>query len=86
MQTHSFGGSRYFITFTDDYSRYCKIYFLKKRSEALEKFKEYKASVENEFVKALRADRGGEYLSNEFQYFLKECGIRSEFTAAYSPQ
>ena len=45
--------------------------------------------MENEFemkIKALRADRGGEYLSNEFQYFLKECGIRSEFTAAYLPQ
>ena len=69
MQTKSFGGSHYFITFTDDYSRYCKIYLLKKKSEALEKFKEYKASVENEFemkIKALRADRGGEYLSNEF--------------------
>ena len=37
-------------------------------------------------IKALRADRGGEYLSNEFQYILKECGIRPEFTAAYSPQ
>ena len=89
MQTQSFGGSHYFIAFTDDYSRYCKIYFLKKKSEALVKFKEFKASVENEFemkIKALRADRGGEYLSNELQYFLKECGIRSEFIAAYSPQ
>ena len=89
MQTQSFGGSRYFITFIDDYSRYCYTYFLKKKSEALEKFKEFKASVENEFkmkIKALRADRGGEYLSNEFQQFLKECAIRPEFTAAYSSQ
>ena len=89
MQTQSFGGSHYFITFIDDYSRYCYTYFLKKKSEALEKFKEFKASVENEFkmkIEALRADRGGEYLSNEFQQFLKECGIRPEFTAAYSPQ
>ena len=29
MQTQSLGGSRYFITFTDDYSRYCSTYFLK---------------------------------------------------------
>ena len=89
MQTQSFGRSRDFITFTNDYSRYCYTYFLKKKSEALEKFKEFKASVENEFkikIKALRADRGGEYLSNEFQYFLKECGIRPKFTAAYLPQ
>ena len=89
MQTQSFGGSSYFITFTDDYSRYCKIYFLRKKSEALEKFKEFKVAVEKETglnVKALRADRGREYMSEEFKQFLKECSIRSESTAAYSPQ
>ena len=37
-------------------------------------------------IKAMRADRGGEYLSNEFKSFLKKCGIQSKFTAAYSPQ
>ena len=76
MQTQSFGGSRYFITFTDDYSRYCKTYFLRKKSEALEKFKEFKASVETELgmkIKALKADRGGEYMSEEFKSYLKEC-------------
>ena len=88
MQTQSLGGSRYFITFTDDYSCYCRTYFLKSKSEALEKFKELKVSVETESgmkIKALRADRGGEYLSDEFKSFLKKYGIRSEFTAAYSP-
>ena len=37
-------------------------------------------------IKALRADRGGEYLSDEFKSSLKKCGIQSQFTAAYSPQ
>ena len=62
MQTKSFAGSRYFITFTDDYYCCCKAYFLKTKSEALEKFKEFKAAVEKESgrsIKALRADRGG---------------------------
>ena len=89
MQTQSHGGSRYFITFTDDYSRYCKTYFLKKKSEALEKFKEFKEAAENESglkIKALRADRGGEYLSEDFKCYLRKWGIRSESTAAYSPQ
>ena len=52
-------------------------------------FKEFKASVETELgmkIKALRADRGGEYMSEEFKFYLKECGIKSELTAAYSPQ
>ena len=89
MRTQSFRGSCYFITFTDDYSRYCRTYFLRRKSEAFEKFKEFKASVENESgmkIKALRADRGGEYLPDEFKSFLKKCGIQSQFTAAYSPQ
>jgi hypothetical protein len=91
MQTNckSFGGSRYFITFTDDYSRCYKAYFMKEKSEALEKFKEFRAAAEKESgqsIKALRADRGGEYLSEEFKCYLKKHGIRAEFTAAYSPQ
>ena len=86
MQTQSQGGSHYFITFSDDYSCYSMTYFLKKKSEALEKFKEFKEAAENETgvkIKALRADRGGEYLSKEF---MKRWGIRSESTVAYSPQ
>ena len=38
-------------------------------------------------IKALRADRGGEYLSEEFKQFWKNGGILfSEYKAAYSPQ
>ena len=62
---------------------------MKRKSEAFEKFKEFKASVETESgmkIKAIRADRGGEYLSEVFQCFLKESGIQPQFTAAYSPQ
>lgn len=37
------GGYEYFITFTDDYSRYGYVYLMRHKSEALEKFKEYRA-------------------------------------------
>jgi hypothetical protein len=33
------GGSKYFITFIDDYSRYCYIYLLKGKFECPSKFK-----------------------------------------------
>ena len=36
-----------FITFTDDYSRYGYIYPIKERIEALDKFKIFKAKIEN---------------------------------------
>ena len=51
-----------FITFKDDYSRYGYIYPIKKRSEALDKFKIFKAEVENQHnlkIKIVRSDRGG---------------------------
>ena len=79
MQTQSFGGSHYFITFVDDYSRYSQTYFMKHKSEALDKFKEFKATAENKPAtqnqRALIADRGGEYMSEEFISSLKQYGI-----------
>jgi hypothetical protein len=37
-----------FIIFTDDFSRYGYIYPIKERSETLDKFKIFKAEVENQ--------------------------------------
>jgi hypothetical protein len=39
---------RYFITFTDDFSRKTWVYFLKEKSEAIEMFRKFKARVEKE--------------------------------------
>jgi hypothetical protein len=41
------GGQRYFMTMIDDASRYCYVYLLKSKDEALNCFKTYKAEVEN---------------------------------------
>ncbi|KAK8624779.1 hypothetical protein V6N13_089665 [Hibiscus sabdariffa] len=83
------GGYQYFITFTDDFSRYGYIYLMRHKSEALEKFKEFKNEVQNQHgksIKALRSDRGGEYLSQDFDKLLKECGIVSQLTPPSTPQ
>ncbi|KAL0406058.1 UNVERIFIED_CONTAM: hypothetical protein Slati_3919700 [Sesamum latifolium] len=42
------GGFSYFITFTDDHSRYGYIYLIKYKSEAFGRFKEYRLEVENQ--------------------------------------
>ena len=34
----------------------------------------------------LRSDRGGEYLSIEFNAFLADCGIKHQCTMPYTPQ
>jgi hypothetical protein len=89
MQTPSLGKSQYFITFIDDFSRKTWVYFLKYKSEAFEIFKQFKALVEKQsghYIKVLRTDRGGEYISNEFLNFCKEHGIKKQFTTRYTPQ
>ena len=53
----------------DDYSRMTLVTFLIKKSKVLEKFKAFKALVENETdlkIKCMRSDRGGDFISNEF--------------------
>ena len=77
------GGYHYFLTFTDDLSRYGYIYLMKHKSEIVEKFKEFHSEVENhrtKKMKFLRFDRGGEYLSYQFGLHIKQCGIVSQFT------
>ena len=42
MQTESLRGNRYFILFTDDFSRMSWVFFIKVKSQALECFKKFK--------------------------------------------
>ena len=89
MPTDSIGGNKYFVTFIDDYSRCCAVYFLKSKSEVPDKFKEFEARVFRdcgERIGTLRSDNGGEYLSTEFRQYLKSAGIHHELTVPHSPQ
>ena len=64
------------------------MYLLKQKSQVFDVFKSFKAMVEKEsdrFIKVLRSDRGGEYMSNEFIEFFQYYGIKRQFTACYSP-
>nr|GEV13382.1 retrovirus-related Pol polyprotein from transposon TNT 1-94 [Tanacetum cinerariifolium] len=83
------GKNLYFMLFIDDYSRKTWVYFLKEKSQAFEAFKTFKAMVEKEKglkIKSMRSDRGGEFLSKEFNKFCEDNGIRRFLTAPYSPQ
>lgn len=83
MNVSSLAGAKYFATFIDDKSRYMEIKPLKKKSEILEAFKEYKTRVEKmtgHCIKKLRTNNAKEYLSKEFNKFLKKEGIIRQFT------
>ncbi|KAL0387629.1 UNVERIFIED_CONTAM: Retrovirus-related Pol polyprotein from transposon TNT 1-94, partial [Sesamum radiatum] len=89
LNTQARGGLSYFLTFTDDHSRYGYVYLMRYKSEAFVKFKEFRLEVENQTgrkIKTLRSDRGGEYLSGEFIDYLKENGTVSQWTPPETPQ
>ena len=65
LSTTARGGFQYFITFTDDFSRYGYVYLMKYKFESFEKFKIYKNEIQNQLgknIKTLRSGQGGEYL------------------------
>ncbi|PKU85930.1 Retrovirus-related Pol polyprotein from transposon TNT 1-94 [Dendrobium catenatum] len=91
--TASWNGHQYFITFIGDYSRYGYLYLIHEKSEYLDIFKIFKAEVENQLgkkIKAVKSDRGGEYYGRydgsseqrpgSFARYLAECGIVPQYT------
>ena len=52
--------------------------FLRNKSEVFDRFKEFKALVENQTekrIKVMRTNNGGEFCRNEFEEFYKKCSI-----------
>ncbi|KAK3747962.1 hypothetical protein QZH41_007086 [Actinostola sp. cb2023] len=85
----SAGGAEYFMTLTDDKTRYVWVYALKKKDEAFKKFQDWKALVEKSSgytLKILRSDNGGEYVSTDFDIFLKSEGVVHQTTVPKTPQ
>ena len=54
MSTTARGDYQYFMTFTDDLSRYGYIYLMRHKSETFEKFKEFQNEVENQLGKTIK--------------------------------
>ena len=82
-------GAFYFITFIDDYTRFGHVYLISHKSEAFDCFICYSKLVENQLnanIKALRTDRGREYLSDKFKNLCDEKGIVRQLTIPYTPQ
>ena len=81
------GGNKYFITFIDDYSRYCYVYLLSSKNEAMNAFRTYKSEVEtqlNKKIKMIRSNTGSEY-EFPFEEICTESDIVHQITAPYTP-
>ncbi|GJZ91634.1 zinc finger, CCHC-type containing protein [Tanacetum coccineum] len=84
--TPSLGNKKYFVTFIDDASRFCYVYLLHTKDEALDKFKVFKTEVElqqRSLIKRFRTDSGCEYMDT---LYFQSVGIIHEMTAPYTPQ
>lgn len=82
-------GKRYIFVVIDDHSRYMWTALLREKSEAFEKFKSLRSIVEQETkqkIQTLRTDRGGEFISQEFNSYCDRAKIKRQLTAPYTPQ
>lgn len=89
METMSFGGARYFLTFVDDFTHKAFVYLLKTKDEVFNKFKEFKQLVENQKgkkIKSIRTDNGLEYINQHFKEFCGKNGISHQTSCSYTPE
>jgi len=62
---------------------------MQKKDQTFSRLCEFKALVEKESgkkIRALRSDNGGEYVSQQFKDFCAAEGIKRELTAPHNPQ
>ncbi|MCO5604299.1 hypothetical protein L7F22_058464 [Adiantum nelumboides] len=70
--TPSLSGHTYYVSFSDDYSRYTWVYFMKSKAEVFQIFKHFHMMVETmtgRRIEILRSNNGGEFLSKEFSQY-----------------
>ena len=84
FEVPSLSGSRYVITFIDEYSKHSIVKFMSKKSQTFEKFKEYVAEYGT--PQRLRTDNGTEYTSMQFKDYCRDSKIKQEFTVPETPQ
>ena len=85
----TFSGKRYWVSFIDDYSRFEWVAPLDAKSDALAAFKVFKAQAELQTgrrIKIFRDDKGGEFMSKDFESLLQASGITREHTVRATPQ
>jgi len=83
----SVGGSRYYLLFVDESTNHRSVFFIKHKSDVLEKLKEFNNIIKNKFgynIKVIRADNGRKYVNQHVNNYLSKLGIIMENTALYT--
>lgn len=82
-------GRKYYITFTDDHTRFTRLEILRTKDEAFQAYKTFAAWAETQHgvrIKRLRSDRGGEYTGGDFSKSLNSQGTERRLTTNDTPQ
>jgi hypothetical protein len=85
----SINGTRYYVSFVDDFSKFTWFFPLKHKSQVLSTFIHFKSTIENLLnhkLKVLRTDCGGEYTDSAFQDYCSTHGIFHQFSYPHTPQ
>jgi hypothetical protein len=85
----SINGSKFYVLFIDDFSRFTWLFPTKNKSDVFGMFVKFKCLVENLFtlkIKQFQIDGGGEYLSNTFTSFSSIHGILHRVTCPHTSQ
>ena len=80
---------QYYVLFADACFKFIWLYLLKHKSDVLDVFKFFKATIENQLnskIKTLRTENGGEFTSNAFKLFYSSHGIIHQFSCPHTPQ
>ncbi|KMQ87021.1 integrase core domain protein [Lasius niger] len=88
MQEQSIGGSRYFVCFKDDFSKYRRVFFLKEKSEVAGCLSTFlnETSVAGHVVKELLCDGGKKFDNTELKKILESKGIHFRKSMSYTPE
>ena len=83
------GGSRYYVSFVDDHTRFCWVFLMKRRSDYFDIYNRFRAYVKTQHdavIKCFRCDRGGEYTSNKFRDLLALDGTVYQTSCTDTPE
>ncbi|GBN66968.1 Copia protein [Araneus ventricosus] len=84
VEPATLSGEHYVLTFVDDYSRFCEVCLIKKKSDIAVEFNKFLKV--NDTVKRIRSDNAKEYVSWELQKVARNAGVEIDPCPPYTPQ
>ncbi|PWA49287.1 ribonuclease H-like domain-containing protein [Artemisia annua] len=88
-QVRSIDHKFFCLVITDDYSRFCWVFFMKTKDETSQILKEFVTLVENQLskkVKGIRCDNGTEFKNDVLIELCKSKGIQRDYSNPRTPQ